>query len=229
MLLEIDGLYAGYQMIQVLYGASLHIDKGESVTLLGRNGMGKTTIFRAITGLVNCKSGSIRYDGKEISKLAIDERAKLGIDFVPDDKGIFTSLTVRENLKMAAIKAKDAYAMDYVFDLFPRLKERQKQRAGTLSGGEQQMLTIARALMRRPKLLILDEISQGLATQVVEDLIPVFEDVKKDGAILFAEQSLSFGCRVADRVYVINNGRVVFDDTVSALNEWEFKNQYLSV
>ena len=130
---------------------------------------------------------------------------------------------------MAAIKAKDAYAMDYVFDLFPRLKERQKQRAGTLSGGEQQMLTIARALMRRPKLLILDEISQGLATQVVEDLIPVFEDVKKDGAILFAEQSLSFGCRVADRVYVINNGRVVFDDTVSALNEWEFKNQYLSV
>lgn len=229
MLLEIENLHAGYHLIQVLYGISLHIDQGESVTLLGRNGMGKTTIFRAVTGVIECMEGTVQFDGRNISKLPIDERARLGIDFVPDDKGVFNNLTVRENLKMAVIKAKDPYAMEYAFDLFPRLKERQKQRAGTLSGGEQQMLTIARALIRKPKLLILDEISQGLATQVVEDLIPVFDEVKKTGAILFAEQSLSFGCRMADRVYVINNGTVVFDGSVSALNEWEYKNQYLSV
>ena len=229
MLLQIEDLRAGYHSLPVLDGVSLHIDRGESVTLLGRNGMGKTTIFRAITGLVDCMGGSIRFDGNDIAKLSIDERANLKIDFVPDDKGIFSNLTVRENLKMAEIRAKDAYAVDYAFNLFPRLKERQKQKAGTLSGGEQQMLTIARALIRRPKLLILDEISQGLATQVVEDLIPAFEEVKKTGAILFAEQSLSFGCRVADRVYVVNNGSIVFDGDVETLNNWEFKNQYLSV
>ena len=229
MLLEIENLHAGYHLIQVLYGVSLHIDQGESVTLLGRNGMGKTTIFRAVTGVIGCMSGTVKFDGQDISEIPIDERARRGMDFVPDDKGIFENLSVRENLKMALLKARDPYGMEYAFDLFPRLKERQKQRAGTLSGGEQQMLTIARALIRKPRLLILDEISQGLATQVVEDLIPVFDEVKKTGAVLFAGQSLSFGCRVADRVYVINNGLAVFEGSVEELDNWEDKNQYLSV
>ena len=229
MFLEVKDVCAGYDSVQILDHISMHIEKGESVTLLGRNGMGKTTLFRSITGLIPCMSGTVSFEDKQLNRLRIDERANLGIDFVPDDKGIFGNLTVRENLKMAEIKAKDPYPVDYAYNLFPRLREREKQKAGTLSGGEQQMLTLARALIRRPKLLILDEISQGLATQVVEDLIPVFEEVKKTGGILFAEQSIAFGCRVADRVYVMNNGQIIFEGTPKELEDWPEKDRYLSV
>ena len=229
MMLKLQEVHVSYGLIKVLFGVSLQVSLGESVCLLGRNGMGKSTILRAIVGFLPIESGSIRFGSTNLTRKPIYERARLGISYVPDDKGIFVNLTVAENLQLALMRVKNGKDIAKAFEVFPELKERLNQRAGTLSGGEQEMLSIARALVVKPRLIVLDEISEGLAPQVIERLVSSLSEVKKEGAILLAEQNLKFGCSIADRVYVIDGGNVVFVGTVNQLYQSQAIHKYMTV
>jgi branched-chain amino acid transport system ATP-binding protein len=199
------------------------VNEGEIVTLIGSNGAGKSTTLRSISGLTPPREGSIQFDGEEIGETPPQEIVQRGISQSPEGRRIFDRMTVRENLELGAYLRRDtnvASDMDRVFDLFPRLKEREKQKAGTMSGGEQQMLAIGRALMASPKLLLLDEPSMGLAPVLVERIYETVAEINKQGTtILLVEQNANFALEVSERAYVLETGTVALSDQASALRE----------
>lgn len=213
-MLEIDDLTTGYGEIEVLHGIDLSVEHGEIVALIGSNGAGKTTTTRAVCGIIPAWSGQISYDGDAITDEEPHEIVERGIVQVPENRELFVNLTVEENLLLGAQTegAKEIREdnMEYVFDLFPRLKERENQVAGTMSGGEQQMLTIARALMADPEFLILDEPSIGLAPQLVSEVFEVIQEVQqeRDLTVLIIEQNVQETLDLADRAYVLENGQI---------------------
>lgn len=217
MLLEVKDLNVYYGAIQALHGISFHVDEGEIVTLIGANGAGKSTTLRTISGLLRPRPGSIIYKGKDITKVPAHKIVAMGISHVPEGRQIFAPLTVKENLEMGAYTRKGAEiqeAMERVFASFPRLQERLDQLGGTLSGGEQQMLTMGRGLMANPKLLLLDEPSLGLAPFLVDEIFEIIQEVNKEGvSILLVEQNAAMALDVADRGYVLETGTIALAGT----------------
>jgi branched-chain amino acid transport system ATP-binding protein len=221
-MLQLDAVNVFYGAIHALHNLSITVNAGEVVTLIGANGAGKSTTLRAITGLAAPKSGRVIFEGEDITHVPASRRVARGISMAPEGRGIFANLTVLENLKMGAYLRKDAAAiagdLDRGFALFPRLKERMKQSAGTLSGGEQQMLAIARALMSHPKLLLLDEPSLGLAPLVCHTIFSTIDQIKSAGTtLLVVEQNASAALKHADRAYVLETGVVILDGAASAM------------
>ncbi|MCK9907686.1 ABC transporter ATP-binding protein [Microbacteriaceae bacterium K1510] len=216
-MLEVQSLTAGYGGIRVLHGISLRVEAGQSVCLIGANGAGKTTLLRCLAGLLRPSAGHIRVEGKDIAQASASARLDHGVTLVPEGRRVFAPMSVRENLEMGAFRRlwprRDravATDMDMVFDLFPRLRERQNQAAGLLSGGEQQMLAIGRALMSRPRLLLLDEPSMGLAPKVVQEIFATIRRLNKEGmSILLAEQNANMALQSAAWGYVIAEGEIV--------------------
>jgi branched-chain amino acid transport system ATP-binding protein len=222
-ILEVERIDVFYGRIQALRGVSLQVDEGEIVTLIGANGAGKTTTVRAISGLTPAASGTVRVRGEDITRLQAEDVVTKGVGHAPEGRRIFSRMTVRENLELGAYIRRDGAArsdMERVYMLFPRLKERQGQLAGTLSGGEQQMLCIGRALMSRPRILLLDEPSLGLAPIMVDTIFQVIRDINKEGTtILLIEQNALKALGVAARGYVLETGRIVKEGTSKALLE----------
>jgi len=231
-MLDLENINAYYGDSHILHGVSLSVKEGEVVCLLGRNGAGKTTTILTIMGYLKPRQGSIRYGGRDIAALPPYAVARLGVGFVPQDRGIFPSLTVRENLMVFARAAgKSAWTLGRIFDLFPVLRARERNLGFQLSGGEQQMLSIARALMLNPALLLLDEPSEGLAPMIVQEIIEVLKGLKREGlAILLVEQNLRTAFALADRHHVMNKGEICFTGSSAELenNEHVLRN-YLSV
>jgi branched-chain amino acid transport system ATP-binding protein len=221
-LLEVENLSVFYGSIQALRGVSLRVEEGEVVTLIGANGAGKSTTLRTISGLIEPKQGSIRFAGQAIQGWAPHRVVKCGLVQVPEGREIFANLTVDENLQLAAFLRKDKAAIrtdrERALDLFPRVRERLRQQAGTLSGGEQQMLAIARALVARPKLLMLDEPSLGLAPQLVRSIFQVIREINREGTtILLVEQNANMALQVANRAYVIEVGQIRMEGLAAQL------------
>ncbi|MCA1952253.1 MAG: ABC transporter ATP-binding protein [Hyphomicrobiales bacterium] len=220
-MLEVEALTAGYGGIPVLRDVSLTIDSGEIVAVLGANGVGKTTLNRALSGLIRPDGGAIRFEGTRIERLAPPEIVRMGLIHVPEGRKIFPTMSVRENLELggyARARTRRAANLDRVFALFPRLGERRRQLAGTLSGGEQQMLAIGRGLMAEPRLLILDEPSLGLSPRLVEDLFALVVRIAAEGlAIMLVEQNVVQSLEIAGRAYVLENGRVALAGPAAAL------------
>ncbi len=215
-MLSLENVSVNYGAIEALTNITLNIEQGEVVTLIGANGAGKTTTLRTITGLLEPKEGRIMYEGKQISGMPTHKLVPMGIAMSPEGRGVFANLSVRENLEMGAFIRKDkkgiADDMERGFTLFPRLKEREQQKAGTLSGGEQQMLAMARALMSRPRLLLLDEPSLGLAPLVVHAIFEAIDEIKTEGTtILLVEQNANAALHHSDRAYVLETGRIVME------------------
>src|SRR3982751_2661833 len=215
-MLTLENLSVSYGAIEALTDIDLHVEQGEVVTLIGANGAGKTTTLRTITGLLEPKEGRVMYVGKQISGVATHKLVAMGIAMSPEGRGVFANLTVRENLEMGAFIRKDkkgiADDMERGFKLFPRLLEREQQKAGTLSGGEQQMLAMARSLMSKPRLLLLDEPSLGLAPLVVHAIFQAIDKIKAEGAtILLVEQNANAALHHSDRAYVLETGRIVME------------------
>ena len=218
MKLEIRDLCVSYGGIRALKGISLSVEKGQIVTLIGANGAGKSTTLRAISGLEKAQSGSITYGGEELTSLPAKEIVRRGIIHVPEGRRVFPDMTVEENLKIGAFLRRDAAGiandLDYVYSLFPRLKERSWQPAGTLSGGEQQMLAVGRALMSRPKVLMMDEPSLGLAPLIVRDIFSIIRRVNEDGiTVLLIEQNANAALHIADYGYVLETGMISLTGT----------------
>jgi len=234
-MLDLDNVSAGYKELQVLFGITLHVDEGEAVALLGSNGAGKTTLLRAVSGLLPLYEGSVSWFVRDITRLPSHERTNLGIAHIPQGRGILATLTVYDNLMLGGyipgMRKKRPENMEKVLELYPVLKDRLKQPAGTLSGGQQQMLAIARALMMEPKLLILDEPSLGLAPVVVEAVYEIIATLKKQKAsMLLIEQNLLQALGVADRGYVMETGKVVIEGTSQQLlNNQHVKKAYLGI
>ena len=231
-MLKIDNINLYYGGIHALKDLSLEVKKGEIVTLIGANGAGKTSTLRAISGLEPIKSGTIYYKGSPINKVSAHKIVSLGLSHVPEGRKIFANLTVLENLELGAYLRKDKEIqkdMEMVFSKFPRLKEREKQQAGTLSGGEQQMLAIGRALMNRPEMLILDEPSMGLEPLVVKDIFDTIVEINKSGTtILLVEQNANMALSIADRAYVLETGNIVLSgDSKELLEDDSIKSAYL--
>ncbi len=224
-MLEIKNLTAGYGAIDALHGVSLRVNPGEIATLIGANGAGKTTLLRAISGLVKARSGEVLYDGKSITGLAPHNIARMGVAHVPEGRMVFANLTVLENLRMGAYLQNDGkvirHEMEKVFEIFPRLNERQAQVAGTLSGGEQQMLAIGRALMGRPKFLMLDEPSLGIAPLLVKTIFEKIVEInRREGIpILLVEQNANLALEISRFGYVLETGRVILQDEAGALKK----------
>jgi branched-chain amino acid transport system ATP-binding protein len=215
-MLELRGVSSGYGAIEALKTIGLRIEKGEVVTLIGANGAGKSTTLRSITGLVTPSRGEILFEGKQLNGMPTHKITALGISMVPEGRAIFANLTVLENLEMGAYlqknKARNAANLEHVFALFPRLKERRKQSGGTLSGGEQQMLAIGRALMAHPRLLLLDEPSLGLAPLLVHTIFGAIDAINKEGTtILLVEQNANAALRHSHRAYVLETGTIVME------------------
>jgi branched-chain amino acid transport system ATP-binding protein len=219
--LEIDDLHTYYDNIEALKGVSLTVDEGEIVTLIGSNGAGKSTTLRSISGLTPPRTGSIRFNAREISRMPPQDIVRLGISQSPEARRCFQRMTVSENLDMGAyLRRDDAIGADLerVYDLFPRLKERERQKAGTMSGGEQQMLAIGRALMARPKLLLLDEPSMGIAPILVDRIYETIAEINRQGTtILLVEQNANYALGVSARGYVLETGKVALTDASDAL------------
>lgn len=228
MMLSIDNLVVNYGYISALRGISLHIDKGEVVTLIGGNGAGKTTTLMSISGMVPKEESSIIFDGNDITEADPDKIVAMGIAHVPEGRNIFPKLSVEENLRMGCImqkvtKGEIESRLEEQYKLFPRLRERRRQAGGTLSGGEQQMLAIGRGLMSEPKLLMLDEPSLGLAPIIIEEIFELIERIKNetDKTVLLIEQNAMMALGVADRGYVLQNGKIVLTGTGKELLENE--------
>jgi branched-chain amino acid transport system ATP-binding protein len=221
-LLVLQTIHSYYGNIRALRGVSLEVKQGEIVTLIGSNGAGKTTTLRTIMGLLQPRQGDITLDGQRLDGLPTDRIVRLGIAQAPEGRRLFPRMSVLENLEMGAFCRRDVENfhadMEHVFELFPRLKERRHQRAGTLSGGEQQMLAMGRALMARPKVLLLDEPSMGLAPILVETIFTIIRTINAEGTtILLVEQNARMALQVASRGYVLQSGEIVLHDTASAL------------
>ena len=220
MLLRVEGLRVSYGAIEALRNVSFEVDEGEIVTLLGANGAGKTTTLRTISGLLRPKAGAITFDGKAMGGVAAHDIVAAGIGHVPEGRRIFPRMSVHENLLMGAYRRRGDLGPDIerVFDLFPVLRERREQEGGTLSGGEQQMLAIGRALMSRPRLLLLDEPSMGLAPLIVLKIFEIIREINEAGTtVLLVEQNAAQALRLATRGYVLETGEVVMTDTAAAL------------
>lgn len=233
-MLRVSDLNVFYGSIHAIKDISFHVDEGEIVTLIGANGAGKTTTMHAISGLLKPKSGTIAFLGSRISQMEAHKIIRLGLAQVPEGRRVFSHLTVQENLSMGAFTRKDgasaiAQDLEMVFDRLPRLKERRKQQAGTLSGGEQQMLAIGRALMCKPKMLLLDEPSMGLSPLLVKEIFKIIEDVNKDGVtVLLVEQNAKMALEIADRAYVLETGTVKMEGPADELaNNIEVRKAYL--
>jgi branched-chain amino acid transport system ATP-binding protein len=221
-MLTLENVSVNYGAIEALKGVSMHVEKGEVVTLIGANGAGKSTTLRTITGLLEPSDGRIMFEGQDIGGKATHRLVARGISMSPEGRGVFANLTVRENLQMGAYLQKDkskiASDMDHVFQMFPRLKEREAQKAGTLSGGEQQMLAMGRALMSRPRLLLLDEPSLGLAPLVVHTIFQAIEEIRGQGTtILLVEQNAYAALKHSDRAYVLETGQIVMEGSSQEL------------
>ena len=225
-MLEIKDLYVRYGMIEAIKGISFEVRDGEIVTLIGSNGAGKTTTMHAISGLLKPASGSIMLDGVELTKTPNHKIVSMGLAQVPEGRRVFAQQTVEENLLLGAYARKDKDGiqkdLEHVYDLFPRLLERKKQLAGTLSGGEQQMLAMARALMSRPKILLMDEPSMGLSPLLVKEIFHIIQDINKDGTtILIVEQNAKMALAIADRAYVLETGKISLEGTGEELSASE--------
>jgi branched-chain amino acid transport system ATP-binding protein len=220
-LLEVDDIHTYYGSIEALKGVTIEVNEGEIVTLIGSNGAGKSTTLRSISGLNSPRTGAIRLDGRDISKMPAQDIVALGISQSPEGRRCFQRMTVRENLELGAYLRRDSNIqsdLNRVFELFPRLKERERQKAGTMSGGEQQMLAIGRSLMANPKVLLLDEPSLGLAPILVDVIYEIVAEINRQGTtILLVEQSATHALEVAGRGYVMETGKVVLSDESSAL------------
>lgn len=222
-MLKVENIDVFYGNIQALKGVSLEINQGEIVTLIGANGAGKSTLLKTISGLLKPKNGEVLFEGKSIKGKAAQSIVKQGISHVPEGRRIFSNMSVMENLELGAFLRKDKAGirqdLEKVFQLFPRLNERKKQSAGTLSGGEQQMLAMGRALMAKPRLLLLDEPSMGLAPLLVKTIFRIIEEISQTGTtILLVEQNANMALSIANRAYVIETGRVVLSGTSEELN-----------
>lgn len=212
-LLEIRDVTSGYGEVQILWGASMALEEGELTSLVGANGAGKTTTMRTIMGLLKPWEGSVWFEGQDISKLSAHEKAEIGVVLVPEGRQLFTDMSIEENLEMGAspTRARPHYAqnLERVYELFPRLKERRLQKAGTLSGGEQQMLAVARGIMAEPVVLMIDELSLGLAPVLVLDLFQTLRKLKDEGLTMFlVEQNVQMALAVSDYAYVLSHGKV---------------------
>lgn len=224
--LELKDVHAYYGKIHALKGISLTVEKGEIVTLIGGNGAGKTTTLRTICGLMRPTYGSVIFESENLNKYKASQLAAKGVAMVPEGRGVFSRMTVLENLEMGAYHRKDKAGIqediEHVYELFPRLKERRSQLAGTMSGGEQQMLAMGRALMSRPSLLLMDEPSMGLAPVLVEAIFSTIEDINKQGTtILLVEQNALMALQIASRGYVLQTGEIVLTDKASSLKQNE--------
>ncbi len=223
-LLEVDGIHTFYGNIEALKGISIEVNEGECVTLIGSNGAGKSTTLRSISGLTPPRQGSIRFDGRELAETPPQDIVSLGISQSPEGRHVFPRMTTLENLQLGAYLRKDVDGiqedLDRVYSLFPRLKERERQKGGTMSGGEQQMLAIGRALMARPKLLLLDEPSMGIAPILVERIYETIAEINQQGTtILLVEQNANFALDVSRRGYVLETGKVALADDSAALRK----------
>ena len=233
MLLEIKDLEVYYGVIQAIKGVSFEVNQGEVIALIGANGAGKTTILQTITGLLSPKNGSVIFEGKDITKIPAHKIVSLGMAHVPEGRRVFADLSVLENLKMGAFTRKDKNeineSLQKVYARFPRLEERKNQRAGTLSGGEQQMLAMGRALMSNPKIILMDEPSMGLSPILVNEIFDIIQSVSKSGTtVLLVEQNAKKALSIADRAYVLETGNIVLDGNANdLLNNDSIKKAYL--
>jgi branched-chain amino acid transport system ATP-binding protein len=234
-LLEVEALQAGYDDVQVLWGISLKVARGRMTTLLGANGAGKTTTLRAVTGSIRPRSGRVMFNGEDVTRLPPHAKTARGLVLVPEGRQLFSDMTVEENLEMGAYcvraRANHARQMEQVYALFPRLKERRFQKAGTFSGGEQQMLAIGRGMMSAPDLLIIDELSLGLAPVVVQQIVGTLKTLKESGlTILLVEQNLRLALALSDYAYVIAEGRPVVDGPSAEVGQRpEIRKAYLGM
>jgi branched-chain amino acid transport system ATP-binding protein len=232
IMLKVDAVNTFYGKAQILFNLGFEIRQGEVVVLLGRNGAGKTTTFKSIMGIVPPKDGSITYKGAPIDKLPPFKTCALGLGYVPEDRRIFSGLTILENLEVGKQPPRndlEAWTPEHLFELFPNLAERRNQAGGTLSGGEQQMLTIARTLMGNPEMIILDEPSEGLAPVIVDQLADTIQTLKDKGvSILLAEQNLNFAKYICDRAYIIYQGSVCHESPIDTLSNEEYE-KYCSI
>jgi branched-chain amino acid transport system ATP-binding protein len=225
-MLKVENINVSYDTIQVLHDLSFHVDEGEIVTLIGANGAGKTTTMHTVSGLIRAKSGTVSFQGKDITHVPADRIVQLGLSQVPEGRRIFANMTVMENLDMGAFgersRTRKAENLQQVFRSFPRLLERRNQSAGTLSGGEQQMLAIGRALMAHPKLLLLDEPSMGLSPLLVKEIFSIIKEISRSGTtVLLVEQNARMALSIANRAYVLETGRVVASGDAKELSESE--------
>ncbi len=232
-MLEIKDLQVAYGMIQAIKGVSFEVEKGEVIALIGANGAGKTTILHTITGLLAPQSGSILFEDKEITKIPSHEIVAMGMAHVPEGRRVFANMSVLQNLKLGAYTRKDkdgiAESLQMVYKRFPRLEERKNQISGTLSGGEQQMLAMGRALMSNPQIILMDEPSMGLSPILVNDIFEIIKDVSESGTtVLLVEQNAKKALSIADRAYVLETGKIVLEGKASALlNDDSVKKAYL--
>ncbi len=234
-LLEVKGLESGYGQVQILWGVSLNLERGKLTTLVGANGSGKTTLLRTITGLIRPWKGTVKFDNREVTWASPHHKADIGLVMVPEGRQLFTDMTVLENLELGATpgRARGDYnaSLDVVFEHFPRLKERTKQVAGTMSGGEQQMLAIARGLRSKPKVLMFDELSLGLSPLLVLNLFEILRKLKEQGyTMLLVEQNVQMALAVSDYAYVMSHGRIEIEGTAAEVRDRpDVRKAYLGV
>ncbi len=232
-MLEVKDIEVYYGMIQAIKGISFSVNEGEVIALIGANGAGKTTILHTITGLLSPKKGSVNFEGQDITKIPAHKIVSLGMAHVPEGRRVFAELSVYENLKMGAYTRKDKKeieeTLEMVYERFPRLRERKNQLAGTLSGGEQQMLAMGRALMSHPKIILMDEPSMGLSPIMVNEIFKIIQDVSKSGTtVLLVEQNAKKALSIADRAYVLETGNIVLEGNAQELmNDDSIKKAYL--
>ena len=230
-MIELDRVNSYYGDSHILFDDSMAVREKEVVALLGRNGAGKSTTLKTLAGVLHPRSGTIKLAGEEIHRLPTYEIARRGLQLVPDERRIFGSLTVVENLKLAALSAAQPWPIRRIYDIFPRLEERRESRGGNLSGGEQQMLAIARALIRNPRVILLDEPFEGLAAIIVRDILEICQRLVAEGpTVIIVEQNLRAALRLATRVYVLNNGQIVFTGSTDELKaNPEITSRYIGI
>ena len=236
-MIQVKGIHSYYAKSHILHGVSLELKQGELVCLLGRNGVGKSTTLKSIMGIVRPSNGSVLFDGQELVGRQPFQIARLGVGYVPEDRRIFRSLTVHENLLMGIQKAKNGglpeklWTIDKIYEIFPNLRERRNNKGSHLSGGEQQMLTVARTLMGNPKLMLVDEPTEGLAPLIVKNVLEMLAAVRKSGVtVLMVEQNFKAAIKVADRFYIMAKGQMVFDgDKAALLAAEDVRKNYLEV
>lgn len=233
MILEAKGVTSGYDRVMVINDISVSIDKGEIVSIIGRNGVGKSTFMKTLIGLLKTNQGSVNFDGEDITKMKPHTRAKAGIGYVPQGHGIFPGLTVEENLKMGSMinTADQKYNYEMVYDYFPRLAERKKQMAGSMSGGEQAMLSIGRVLVGNPKILLLDEPSEGVQPNIVSQMGEIVEKISRELGltVLMVEQHMGLIQQITERAYVLDKGQIIASLTQEEVNNNDVIKQYLTV